>query len=135
VVSLSTPAQSLGFSKQQRLLKPAEYKVVFDGADYKASHPSFLLLAGCNRLGRARLGLVIGKRHVRLAVKRNMIKRVARECFRLRQDRLPDVDFVLLARRGADEFNRAELRRIFNGLCKRIEKRAAKPAPVEPSGC
>lgn len=116
----------LAFAKRQRLLSAIEFKAVFDDAVYKASHPSFVLLARQSSGGCARLGLVVGKRHVRRACRRNTIKRVARECFRLRQHQLPAVDTVLLIRQGADQYERAELRSIFNGLWKRIEKRTAQ---------
>ena len=41
-----------------------------------------------NQLDYARLGLVVGRRHGN-AVRRNRIKRVLREAFRLSRDRLP----------------------------------------------
>lgn len=108
------------------MLNAVEFKAVFDGAIYKASHPSFVLLAKQSDGDCARLGLVIGKRHVRRACRRNTIKRVARECFRLRQHQIPALDTVLLARQGADQFERAQLRTILNGLWKRIEKRTTQ---------
>lgn len=43
----------------------------------------------------ARLGLIIGKRAVRRAHERNMLKRVAREAFRAARGYLPAVDVVL----------------------------------------
>jgi ribonuclease P protein component len=48
-----------------------------------------------NDAGLARLGLVIPKRSVRHAVRRNLIRRWAREAFRQRQHCLPMTDIVL----------------------------------------
>lgn len=48
-----------------------------------------------NDIGLARLGLVIPKRSVRHAVRRNLIRRWTREAFRQRQHRLPATDIVL----------------------------------------
>lgn len=48
-----------------------------------------------NDAGLARLGLVIPKRSVRHAVRRNVIRRWAREAFRQRQHCLPMTDIVL----------------------------------------
>lgn len=48
-----------------------------------------------NDTGHARLGLVIPKRAVRLAVRRNLIRRWAREAFRQHQHGLPACDIVL----------------------------------------
>ena len=45
-----------------------------------------------------RLGMMIAKRHCRLAVRRNRIKRQIREYFRLHQSTLPNVDIVFLLR-------------------------------------
>lgn len=43
----------------------------------------------------SRLGLVVGKKFVRRAVDRNLVKRIARERFRLGHDRLAGYDLVL----------------------------------------
>ena len=43
----------------------------------------------------ARLGLIVGKRAVRLAHDRNRLKRNAREAFRQRRAGLPSIDVVL----------------------------------------
>lgn len=48
-----------------------------------------------NDIGLARLGLIIPKRTVRHAVRRNRIRRWTREAFRQRQHRLPPLDIVL----------------------------------------
>ncbi|MEE4281228.1 MAG: ribonuclease P protein component, partial [Pseudomonadales bacterium] len=51
----------------------------------------------------------IAKKNVRLAVQRNRIKRTAREVFRTMPDSDPSLDVVLLARRGLDQLDNAEL--------------------------
>lgn len=43
----------------------------------------------------ARLGLVVGKKFIKTAVRRNLFKRLARERFRLQHDRLLGYDVVL----------------------------------------
>lgn len=45
--------------------------------------------------GPARLGLVIGKKLLRHAVRRNLVKRIAREQFRLNHVRLHGYDIIL----------------------------------------
>lgn len=47
----------------------------------------------------ARLGLAVAKRHVPRAVDRNRVKRVVRESFRQRRDKLGAADIVVLARK------------------------------------
>lgn len=92
------------FCKQQRLLLPREFKAVFDAATIKASHKSLLLLARptdtATAVATPRLGLVVAKKHARLAVQRNRIKRLLRESFRRHQSVLAGLDIIALARPG-----------------------------------
>lgn len=119
----SHSALSFRFTKQQRLLSSSDYTPVFNDAPIRASHPCFLLLCRSNN-HRARLGLVIAKKHVKRANQRNRIKRLVRESFRLQQHNLPAIDVIVLARKGADALTNAEVLVIINGLWKRITKRA-----------
>ncbi len=112
------------FTKHQRLLKPSEFQNVFNDAPFRASNPQILILACPSSSNTARLGLVIAKKHVKRAVDRNRIKRVARETFRLQQHKLPPIDAIVLARRGAHTLSTEELGSIFNGLWRRVRKRA-----------
>lgn len=51
-----------------------------------------------NELGRARIGLSVAKRHHKLAVRRNRVRRLFREAFRLSRAELPPgVDVVMIA--------------------------------------
>lgn len=87
-----------GFSKEQRLIKSAEFKAVFSQVKYKVSGRALLVLAIKSELTSARLGLVIAKKHISTAVQRNRIKRILRASFRLNQDLLAGLDIVILAR-------------------------------------
>jgi len=97
------------FGKARRLLNAKDYSRVFDGAEARASHKHLLLLARTNNEPGHRLGLVIAKKNVRLAVQRNRIKRIAREVFRNLPPSDPTLDVILLARRGLDQLDNAEL--------------------------
>jgi ribonuclease P protein component len=61
----------------------------------------FTVLARDNGLLHARLGLAVGKKHVRRAVGRNRIKRLVRESFRVHAGDLGGVDLVVLSRANA----------------------------------
>lgn len=58
----------------------------------------FTILFQPNTLTHPRLGFAISKQKVRLAVGRNRLRRLVRESFRRRANRLPAVDLVVLAR-------------------------------------
>ncbi len=106
-------APTKSFGKEKRLLNAGDYSHVFDNAQVRASHKHLLLLANRSTTPQHRLGLVIAKKNVRLAVQRNRIKRLAREFFRTvpavsSKDNFP-LDVVLLTRRGIDQLDNAQV--------------------------
>lgn len=114
------------FGKAKRLLTAKDYSEVFDGTEAKASHQRLLLLAKRNNTSRHRLGLVIARKNVRLAVERNRIKRVAREFFRNLKEEEPGMDVVLLARHGMDQLDNAELSSILRQQWQVLGRRIPK---------
>lgn len=111
------------FGKDLRLLKSKDFAAVFEGTPIRASQSTFLILAKPNHSHNPRLGLVISKKNVCLAVNRNRLKRLIRESFRLRQHNLPAIDAIVLARRGADKLSNFDVDDALNSLWKRIAKR------------
>ena len=124
----------LEFGREHRLLTPAQFKIVFDGATCKASGPNMLLLARHNTEAQARLGLVIAKKNVRRAVDRNKIKRIARESFRHHRAELDNLDIVVLARKGLGELDNAALHVLFKDMWRRLSKAADKHNRSRDSG-
>lgn len=114
------------FPKAKRLLIAKDYSRVFDNAQAKASHKYLLLLARLNDGPRHRLGLVIAKKNVRLAVQRNRIKRIAREFFRALPEHEPTIDVVLLTRRGIDQLDNAELSSILQQQWQKLSRNILK---------
>lgn len=98
-----------GFSKKLRLCSAAEFKAVFGKADYKVSSRCLLVLANRNAFPFPRLGLVISKKNISLAVERNRIKRVLRAAFRANQGLLEGLDIVILARSGLGDMENLAL--------------------------
>lgn len=93
----------------------------------------------------ARLGLVIGKKQLRRAVGRNLVKRLAREAFRLQRDTLPPVDLILRLGVSLDKGfspanprpNRRELAAEIHGLLQRLRRKLGKAPAADaprPSG-
>jgi ribonuclease P protein component len=89
-----------GFPKSCRLVTSADFKAVFD-RPRKSADNLFTVLARTNGKAHPRLGLAISKRNVRKAHDRNRIKRLIRESFRLKQQGLNGIDFVVMARTAA----------------------------------
>lgn len=98
------------FPRAHRLLTPADFKRVMDAPNCRASHASFVLLAQTNHKTVARIGFVLPKRRVRLAVARNRVKRIIRESFRHHQALLAGLDIVVMARDGLAALEPAALR-------------------------
>ena len=116
------------FTKSLRLLNSSDFQTVFDDAPLRASHQVFLFLARFNTLSKPRLGLVIAKKHVRLAVDRNRIKRLIRETFRTKQQQLPGIDVIVLSRKGMGELANAALVEQLDLQWQRLIRRTQKVA-------
>jgi ribonuclease P protein component len=116
----------LSFTRSKRLLTAKDFQFVFSSAEVKTSSPQLLLLARFNRRSQSRLGLVIAKKHVKLAVTRNRLKRQIRESFRLQANNLPNLDIVVLARQGCGDLDNPNFNRILEKQWKRLIRRATE---------
>lgn len=76
-----------------------------------------------NTLGHARLGVVVGKKIARLAVRRNYMKRVLREMFRREQHLLQGVDILVRPQQAFTPANFAEVQAEFRQLIDKLHKR------------
>ncbi len=101
--------RGLCFGRSSRLLKAASFQEVFDRNSQRASSRELLCLGRPNESGIHRLGLVIAKKHVRLAVQRNRVKRIIRDSFRTHRHLFPPMDIVILARPGLAALSRQAL--------------------------
>ena len=82
------------FPRSCRLLKTDDFSSVFNFSKRKTGR--FLTVyVKPNRVDRARLGVVVGKKQLRTAVARNYAKRIIREAFRLQRLNLPALDYVV----------------------------------------
>ena len=120
------------YSKSMRLLSSDDFKTVFDKAPLRSSHQHFLFLARFNQLPQPRLGLVIAKKHIRLSVQRNRLKRLIRETFRAKQQQLTGLDVIVLARKGMDKVANPALIEQLNAQWQRLIIRMEKNTPRDP---
>jgi ribonuclease P protein component len=81
------PARTYSYSRRLRLQHALEFQAVYAGKVRESRGP-LTVFAIPNELGHPRLGLSVGRK-VGTAVKRNRIKRLLREAFRLIQHDLP----------------------------------------------
>jgi ribonuclease P protein component len=85
------------------------------------AQPGFFgVTASSNDRGLPRLGLAVAVRVAGNAVKRNRLRRLIRESFRLHQHELPALDLVVSARPRARDAQAAELRKSLSELWKSI---------------
>ncbi len=104
--------------KGEKVLKSFEYRKIVKGGK-RTSTEHFNIFIWTNGLKKRRLGITTSRR-VGSAVKRNRIKRLVREFFRLHKPCLPpSSDLLFIAKPGADRLDyaqlRAELKKIFCG--------------------
>ncbi len=86
----------LRFQKHQHMRSGADFDRVFRGGS-RARSDLFTIAVRPNGLQHSRLGLSVGKRIWKSAVKRNYIRRVFREAFRTSQHELPaGLDIIMI---------------------------------------
>ena len=139
------PAQAT-FPKAARLLKTDEFSSVFRLRPWRRS-PHFVLY-GKPSGQEARLGLVIGKKQAPRAVTRNLIKRLARDAFRLRREQLNGFDILIRLHAKIDRkampsasspplraLMASELETLLDRAVREAARRSAEPvaAPPHPS--
>lgn len=98
------------FSRYNRLTTPSEFRDVFT-ANNRVVDGNFVTLFRDNKLDVARLGLVVSRRNVKLASRRNRLKRVIRESFRKHKDDLTGRDVVVIIKKNIQTGNRSMLER------------------------
>ena len=111
------------FGKDCRLLKTEDFSSVFA---LKRQRARTLVQVFCAESGMPRLGLVVGKKTARRANRRNYMKRVLREWFRLHRHALPPQDVVVRVRRP---FGREDAARVRAELAELL-----LPRPAAQSG-
>ena len=89
------------FEPHEHLRKPAEFQAVYDRRRSAADN-TLIVYAKENGLGYSRVGLSVSKKFG-IAVRRNRIRRLMREAYRLtKEDLIPGYDFVLIPRQLPD---------------------------------
>ncbi len=121
------------FPKSLHLRTPAEFAAVYD-AKVRESRGPLLVYALPNALGHPRIGLSTSRK-VGTAPRRNRIRRLLREAFRLMQHDLPrGYDLVVVAR-AHEPLMLADYQRILSGALVKLhgvwQRRQAPAAPPD----
>ena len=84
-------------TRRQRILSGRRFSQIY-AQRTSAADANLIVCAAVNELGFSRLGLSVGRKHGN-AVRRNRIRRLLREAFRLSQHDIPaGFDFILIPR-------------------------------------
>ena len=112
------------FPQSARLSRPDHYRRVFEKPAFKVSSAGFLLLAQCTDSGSSRIGIIVAKKHVNRATRRNRIKRLVREHFRLNK-LTPDLDLVVLVHSAANDMDNAQIMSDLEHLWCALQRKAS----------
>ena len=129
----SSPARRLRFLRRHRVVSGAHFQRAYKTGS-RARGDLLIVVAVPNGLEHPRLGLSVGKRIWKSAVKRNRVRRIFRESFRLKQHELPaGFDLVLIPAAPALEPPLAatgdELVRLAKKAAQRYRAKAEEQAP------
>ena len=102
-------AAAAAYPRHYRLLGAAQYQQVFRHCEVKANDRLITVLAVSNDLQHPRLGTAVSIKAAGNAVKRNRIKRLLRESFRLHRALLGSFDLVVLVRPGISSLSNQQL--------------------------
>lgn len=90
----------LTFPAEKRIKKSSDFEQIY-ALKQRAGDDHLLIFGAVNTLGHTRIGLSVSKKHGN-AVRRNRLKRLLREAFRLSQHDLPaGLDLILIPRQNS----------------------------------
>ncbi len=86
------------FIKSSRIQRTEDFRQTLRQGE-KQKQGGLIVYVKRNNLGFARLGLALSKKIIPSAIIRNRLKRLIRESFRLNQQRLPNLDIIIVVTR------------------------------------
>ena len=107
------------FPRTLRITTAREYR---DSLDTKTriNLKGLIGIAKRNHLPNPRLGLIIAKKEIPLAVKRNRIKRQLRESFRFNQSKISGFDVIIIIKKPCGLLNQKQIRELSDKLWARL---------------
>ena len=110
-----------GFPRHYRIVRPSEYRSVYDAG--RKVHSQRFVLIGCeNNLEHHRLGITVSRK-IGNSVARNRTKRMLREVFRKSFTEIPNhFDLVVNARHGCPDASYEALREEFLAAVEKLHR-------------
>ena len=106
----------MSFNLTKKRLSP-DYSNTLKGSDFYYRHAAVSIKGKYNQLEYPRIGYSIPKRGTKLAFRRNRLKRLVKEAFRLNAYQLPKMDLIVLVQNESqDEVLSATLDAAFGKL-------------------
>jgi ribonuclease P protein component len=96
----------------------------------KIAHKYLIALYRLNTRSYARLGIIIGKQHLKRAIDRNLLRRIIRESFRYQKEALKGLDIIVVLRSECTPLDKKALRDNIDNLWQAL---LAKLAPISSS--
>jgi len=113
------------FLTEHHIRAKATFDAVF-ASRQKVSSAYGALRYSQNNLNYPRLGIIISKKNVRLAVARNTLRRILKEQFRLNQTALCGYDIVFVAYKRVGEASRGDFHQCVGQLLDTLAKRSQR---------
>lgn len=113
-------------SRADRLRLQADFSRVYGQGVRAGGHLILVVAAPAAHPGRARLGLSVGRRYDRSAVRRNRVKRVLRAAWRELGAARPELDLILIPRGPWPEMRTPAVRDELVTLLRRLERKIAR---------
>ena len=82
-------------------MKSADFSYIFD-KPIKSADAVYTVLARTGQMNKARLGVIVSKKNINSAVKRNRAKRIVRESFRQHKEIINSLDVVVICKKPSE---------------------------------
>ena len=92
----------MSFNLTKKRLSP-DYSNTLKGSDFNYRYTAISIKGKYNDLEYPRIGYSIPKRGTKLAVRRNRLKRLIKEAFRLNANQLPKMDIIVLVQNESQD--------------------------------
>jgi ribonuclease P protein component len=108
------------FQRKVRLVTKTQLNQVLKKAKQRISREEFNIYYCNSGLIYPRLGIIIPKKSINQASRRNYFKRIIREHFRLSQDKIKPVDMLFFVKKNIERITKRELTQVLAEQLNRI---------------